>query len=160
MKSRASAGFLGTSVVQSRTLKCESGMRASRLLMAAALIGLAGVAVPTVAAAQASKPTVMGHSAEGKADCLSCHATGTEGAKAIPADHAERPNESCQLCHAKDAVIQTKDAPAYKHTSKGRTNCLMCHKDGKMKAPVTAAETHQGAMDNKFCGYCHKEATP
>jgi len=129
----------------------------SKLLMAAAAVGLAGLAFPGASSAQAKKPTVMEHSAEGRADCLSCHATATDSTKAVPEDHASRPNESCQLCHAKDAVVQTKDAPGFKHTTQGRTNCQMCHKEGKMKAPVTPAESHVGAMDNKFCGYCHQQ---
>jgi hypothetical protein len=132
-------------------------MSVSRLLAAAAIIGLVGVAVPTAASGQAKKPTVMKHSADGRADCLSCHTTATDSTKAVPADHAGRPNESCQLCHAKDATIQTKDAPGYKHTSKGRTNCLMCHNGKNAKAPATPAESHVGAMDIKYCGYCHKE---
>ena len=132
-------------------------MRVMKIVGAAALLALAGAMAPGSIAAQAKKPTVMAHSAEGRADCLSCHATATDSTKAVPADHASRPNESCQLCHAKDATVQTKDAPGYKHTSKGRTNCLMCHNGKNAKAPATPAESHVGAMDIKFCGYCHKE---
>ncbi|MBS1242084.1 MAG: hypothetical protein H6R40_1511 [Gemmatimonadetes bacterium] len=86
-------------------------MRVMKIVGAAALLALAGAMVPGSIAAQAKKPTVMAHSAEGRADCLSCHATATDSTKAVPADHASRPNESCQLCHAKDATVQTKDAP-------------------------------------------------
>lgn len=133
-------------------------MSLSRLLFAAAVIGLVGYAAPTGASAQAKKPTVMKHEAEGRTDCLKCHATATDSTKAIPADHANRPNESCQLCHAKDATVQTKDAPAFKHSTAGKTNCLMCHNGKNPKAPATPAESHKGAMDIKYCQYCHKQA--
>lgn len=131
-------------------------MRVRDVLAAVALIGLIGVVVPLTAAAQAKKPTVMAHAADGRADCLSCHATKTDSTKAVPEDHANRPNESCLLCHDKDAMVQTKDSPGFKHTAQGRTNCLMCH-NGKMKAPVAPVESHKGMTDSKFCGYCHKQ---
>jgi nitrate/TMAO reductase-like tetraheme cytochrome c subunit len=133
-------------------------MTVSRFLAAVAVLGLVGVAAPAQAGAQATKPSVSKHAAEGREDCLSCHATATDSTKAVPAEtHANRPNESCLLCHAKDAAIQTKDAPAFKHSPQGKTNCQMCHKEGKMKAPVTPAAAHPAAaMDNKTCAFCHK----
>ncbi len=44
-------------------------------------------------------PPAIPHSLEGRAECLMCHATGIAGAKAVPADHAGRANNTCQLCH-------------------------------------------------------------
>jgi len=130
----------------------------SRLILAAAVIGLVGVAMPATVVAQDKKPSVSKHGPEGREDCLSCHATATDSSKAVPAEtHANRANESCLLCHAKDAAIQTKDAKPFAHAVQGKTNCQMCHKEGKMKAPVTPAESHPAAaMDNKVCMYCHK----
>lgn len=135
-------------------------MTVSRFLAAVAVLGLVGVAVPAQAAGQATKPSVSKHAAEGREDCLSCHATATDSTKAVPAEtHANRPNESCLLCHASTAAIQTKEPASFKHSTQGKTNCQMCHKDGKMKAPVTPAESHPpAAMDNKFCLFCHKQA--
>lgn len=134
-------------------------MRVSKLVGAVALLVLAGAAVPGSLVAQAEKPTVMAHTADGRAACLTCHGTATDSTKAVPADHAGRPNESCLLCHAKDAAVQTKDSPSFKHTIQGRSNCLMCH-NGKTKAPVAPEASHPGMTDSKFCGYCHQHAAP
>ena len=138
-------------------------MRAGKMMTAAAVLGLVGAILATPAAAQAApakKPTVMAHEATGKTDCLSCHTGQVKEAKAAPADHATRPNESCQLCHAKEAAVQTKDAPHMKHTLTGKTNCLMCHSGKMPKVPAPAPATHVGITDNKFCAYCHQPAAP
>lgn len=138
-------------------------MRAGKMMTMAAVLGLVGAILATPAAAQAApakKPPVMGHPAEGKVDCLSCHKGQNKDAKPAPADHATRPNESCQLCHAKEATMQTKDAPPMKHTLTGKTNCLMCHSGKMAKVPAPAPATHVGITDNKFCAYCHLPAAP
>lgn len=51
-------------------------------------------------AAEAPPPALapgIPHSLEGRGDCLLCHSE--SGVKPVPADHAGRTNESCQLCH-------------------------------------------------------------
>ena len=86
---------------------------------------------------------------------MMCHkAEVMEAAPDAPADHAERPNETCMLCHAADAAIQTKTASAIPHDLAGKANCTMCH-SGAM--PNIPASPHEG-IDTKYCGLCHKVA--
>lgn len=136
-------------------------MRFARFITAAATLTVVGVVLPAQALAQAAtaakKPPVMTHTAEGRADCMMCHSGKMQGMKAAPADHAERPNESCAFCHAEDAAIQTKEAKAIPHTLEGKANCLMCHSGKMANIPAPPAESHldKGINDSKFCGYCH-----
>lgn len=53
-------------------------------------------ATPTVAP---SGPPPVPHSLEGRDQCLVCHGTGALGAPIIPDNHADRPNNTCLLCH-------------------------------------------------------------
>ncbi|MEE9399141.1 MAG: cytochrome c3 family protein [Dehalococcoidales bacterium] len=39
------------------------------------------------------------HEVTGREDCLLCHGEGIGGAAKVPADHAGRTNETCQVCH-------------------------------------------------------------
>lgn len=39
------------------------------------------------------------HDVAGQEDCLMCHGEGIVGAAKVPADHAGRTNDTCQLCH-------------------------------------------------------------
>ncbi len=39
------------------------------------------------------------HEVGGREDCLMCHGEGIGGAAKVPADHAGRTNDTCQLCH-------------------------------------------------------------
>ncbi len=39
------------------------------------------------------------HEVAGREDCLMCHGEGIGGAAKVPADHAGRTNDTCQLCH-------------------------------------------------------------
>jgi mono/diheme cytochrome c family protein len=47
--------------------------------------------------APAPIPSEIPHGLEGMTECLKCH--GPEGFKPVPADHAERTEDSCQICH-------------------------------------------------------------
>ncbi|MFQ6116691.1 MAG: c-type cytochrome, partial [Candidatus Bipolaricaulia bacterium] len=47
--------------------------------------------------APAPIPPEIPHGLEGMTECLKCH--GLEGIKPVPADHAERTEDSCQICH-------------------------------------------------------------
>ena len=42
-------------------------------------------------------PPEIPHGLEGMTECLKCH--GLEGIKPVPVDHAERTEDSCQICH-------------------------------------------------------------
>ena len=63
------------------------------------------------------------HPLEGRDNCLACHETGAAGAPQVPANHAGRTNEMCQLCHQQGA----EPAPSIPHTLEGRENCVECH---------------------------------
>ena len=39
------------------------------------------------------------HEVAGREDCLMCHEEGIAGGQKVPADHAGRENDTCQLCH-------------------------------------------------------------
>ncbi|MFH0847126.1 MAG: hypothetical protein V1894_03590 [Chloroflexota bacterium] len=52
-----------------------------------------GTSTSTVSASAISHPTA------GFEDCLKCHATGTSGATAVPANHSSYTNSMCTNCH-------------------------------------------------------------
>jgi hypothetical protein len=130
-------------------------MRHVRIVTLAAVALLVGLPAVAQAQAEVMKPTVVSHSVEGKAQCMMCHKVGVmEAVPDAPANHAERPNETCMWCHAADAAVQTKAAAAIPHDLAGKANCTMCH-SGAM--PNIPASPHEG-IDNKYCGLCHKVA--
>ncbi|MDH3289631.1 MAG: hypothetical protein OEO20_05055 [Gemmatimonadota bacterium] len=137
-------------------------MRFVRFITAAAALTVVGVVLPAQALAQATapakKPPVLIHTTEDRANCMMCHSGKMQGLPAAPADHAERPNESCAFCHAADAAIQTKEPKAIPHALEGQANCLMCHSGKMANIPAPPAESHldKGINDSKYCGYCHK----
>ncbi|MBI4295361.1 MAG: hypothetical protein HY669_04255 [Chloroflexi bacterium] len=49
------------------------------------------------AAPRPAGPPAIPHSVEGRAQCLLCHGQG--GLKPVPADHSDRAESVCQLCH-------------------------------------------------------------
>jgi hypothetical protein len=121
------------------------------ILVAGALL----VGLPALAKAQETKPPVVAHSLDGRAQCLMCHKAGVmEAVPDSPADHAERVNEMCLLCHAEDSPAQTAEVPAISHDLEGKSNCMMCH-SGAM--PNIPASPHEG-IETEYCGLCHKVA--
>lgn len=112
------------------------------------------------------------HSLQGRADCLACHI------ESVPASHAGRPNEACELCHSAGEipaptptpllVIQptpagpptagatpTPTVPAatgpvpIPHTLEGRSDCLLCH-------GVSLPANHTGRK-SETCTMCHAQ---
>lgn len=53
-------------------------------------------------------PPEIPHELEGRAQCLICHGEG--GLKPVPADHAGRGNDMCQLCH-RPAAVESQPKP-------------------------------------------------
>lgn len=130
----------------------------NRIVVGLGLAALAGLpasmsAQQTQQAQQANKPPAMQHTAQGRAQCLMCHGGTMPNIKAAPESHAGRANDTCLLCHAKDAAMQTAIPAATPHAVKGREQCLMCH-GGTMPNMKKVPDNHQG-IDNKNCTLCH-----
>jgi len=105
-------------------------------------------AVPATVPAASGVPKAIPHPIEGRADCLSCHAS---GAQAVPASHKGRTNETCQSCHKMDATASSKpSAKAIPHSIAGFSACLNCHASG----PQTVPSDHAGRT-NDTCQSCH-----
>ena len=103
------------------------------------------------------------HEVAGREDCLMCHEEGIAGAKQVPADHAGKANDTCQLCHeppaaeGTPALAPSPTAPALgelPHEVAGREDCLMCHEEGIGGAQQVPAD-HAGKA-NDTCQLCHK----
>ena len=106
--------------------------------------------------AQDAKPPVMSHDLEGKDNCAMCHSGAMEGIPAAPADHEGRAAETCVLCHAAEAEMQTSTAKAIPHDLAGKDNCSMCH-SGAMEGMPAVPASHEG-READTCQMCHKPA--
>jgi len=105
------------------------------------------------------------HAVAGMEKCDTCH--GPKGIQPAPADHVDRPVESCLVCHqpapgagAAPTAGQTGlgGAKAIPHgiTEATYKDCVTCHGQGKLKpGPVSHA-----AFTNESCTICHKPAPP
>jgi hypothetical protein len=92
-----------------------------------------------------SKATEIPHPVAGREDCRSCH--GMEGGQSIPADHKDRTNDTCEVCHI------AAPAPAILHPVLGHESCLTCHGEGQIvQFPIA---THKGRTD-ATCSTCHE----
>ncbi|MBI3982600.1 MAG: hypothetical protein HY337_06790 [Gemmatimonadetes bacterium] len=136
-------------------------MMRERWLIPLALVAVAVFAVDPALSqtpAAAAKPPAMKHAAAGRDNCLMCHARGVmEPVPDVPENHADRPVEACQWCHAPDAAMQTKTAQPMKHAAAGREKCMMCHNPGVMEAVPDVPADHKGRAE-KLCGLCHQAA--
>ena len=131
-------------------------MRREYWFIVAALLAMG--AAPALAQQAPTKPPVMKHAAAGRQNCLMCHNRGVMPAVPdVPENHANRPVEACQWCHAADAVMQSKTAPVVTHVSAGREKCMMCHNIGVMEAVPDVPADHKDRAEN-LCSLCHKAA--
>ncbi len=80
-------------------------------LLAVMALALALLLPFTVANAHPLTQPRIPHPLAGHTDCVSCHATGANGAPQYPADHAGRTNDMCQLCHKPAAPAAPTAAP-------------------------------------------------
>jgi hypothetical protein len=103
------------------------------------------------------------HEIAGREECDTCH--GPEGIRPYPADHAERPNESCQICHAPGPTPTPGGAQPeggsgqpnpIPHPIEGDTyqDCTTCHGAGQMKP---FPENHN-SFTSDSCTACHPAA--
>jgi len=105
-----------------------------------------------------TKTTAMPHDAEGKANCLMCHAPEImPPATDVPASHEGRASETCLMCHAPDSPMVTTGAKLTPHDTEGKDNCLMCHAAGVMPPATDVPESHEG-RGIEMCTGCHKVA--
>lgn len=97
-------------------------------------------------------PPQVPHSLAGKADCMYCHIGNTYFA--VPADHRNRPNQTCLGCHRSSETSAYANPPAIPHSVEGRDNCLLCHFMGQNGAqPIPSSHTERG---NDSCRSCHR----
>jgi len=119
--------------------------------------GLA-VALPEETQEAGVMPSQVTHPIEGRDDCRLCHETGVGGATQFPADHVDRANEVCLVCHAAASqppsaalptAAPTEAAPVTGDVTRGATlyanHCAVCHGDqgqgaGLAEAPLNSAE--------------------
>jgi len=105
-----------------------------------------------------TKTTAMPHDAEGKANCLMCHAPEImPPITDVPASHEGRASETCLMCHAPDSPMVTVGASLTPHDTEGKDNCLMCHAAGVMPPATDVPESHEG-RGIEMCTWCHKVA--
>jgi mono/diheme cytochrome c family protein len=123
--------------------------------------GLA-VALPEETREAGVMPSQVTHPVEGRDDCRLCHETGVGGAPQFPADHIDRANEVCLVCHVAAAQPAAKLAPSPTvgpapveavpvsgDAARGATlyanHCAVCHGDqgqgaGLAKEPLNSVE--------------------
>ena len=124
--------------------------------------------IPTFIAAQNRHPPIP-HPLQGFEDCLSCHETGTAGAKQIPDNHTGIKGDVCTVCH--QSSVQGEPLPGQQlqvpHAVEGYENCLDCHRQGSTappaEIPVTSPTPPGNPMiphpllDRENCLACHRE---
>ncbi len=125
------------------------------LLRTAAVLAALTLAGAGAAAAQggAAKPAPRTpHALAGKADCLSCHATGANARiTSVPAAH-KYPNTMCAACHRVAATLPPSSAHAM---DAAHTRCAVCHvANNRVNAKVPPAS--HGAYDASTCKMCHE----
>ncbi len=111
---------------------------------------------PTPTSDNGSLGAPMPHPIQGQEQCDTCH--GPSGIKPYPANHAGRPNDSCQVCHQPGPQTATSGggtAPAIPHDTAGKEQCSLCHGESGSLVPVPA--DHAGRAD-ATCTACHKLA--
>lgn len=96
------------------------------------------------------------HGVEGREDCLLCHGEGIAGAGSVPADHAGRTNNTCQICHkpsTDDGPTPPVGPQATPHEVEGQEDCLLCH--GVDMSEVVRVPADHAGTSNETCLNCH-----
>ncbi|MEK7777158.1 MAG: hypothetical protein AAB303_00845, partial [Chloroflexota bacterium] len=88
-----------TGVAGATVVPANHAGRTSNTCTACHTPGNEKTAIPTPTPPALGGPPAIPHALEGRADCLICHATGVAGASAVPANHAGRTSNTCNLCH-------------------------------------------------------------
>jgi hypothetical protein len=118
-----------------------------------------GVSLPEEtpeAEAEVSAPEVP-HTLENRSDCRLCHESGVGGAPQFPADHADRANEACLMCHSVSPTAATPGVgvapPLAPHPVVNHTDCRLCHETGLGGTPLLPAD--HDSHSNEVCLDCH-----
>lgn len=110
-------------------------LRGSLLALACWTSGIAWAQDAPRRPAQPDSPSVIPHTLEGRAACVTCH--GRAGKKPYPADHDGRPSAACLSCHvpSQSPRANVPDTPVPPHVT--NDFCFSCHgkADLKMKLP-------------------------
>jgi hypothetical protein len=103
------------------------------------------------------KPGGITHSAEGKGECLVCHAPGATPITDVTATHEGRGNETCMWCHATDSPMLTMTPLVTPHArATDETDCMRCHAPEANERATNVPATHEGRA-NGTCMWCHKK---
>lgn len=107
-------------------------------------------------------PPQVPHPLEDRTDCRLCHETGVGDAPQFPADHADRANEVCSVCHslslAEEAPATAVAPPQVPHPVENRTDCRLCHETGVGDAPEFPDD--HADRGNEVCLVCHLVVAP
>jgi len=99
-------------------------------------------------------PSQVPHPIEGRADCRLCHETGVGGATQFPADHADRTNEVCIVCHA--AVSGPTAAPTPSPTEGPTPTSAALPTAAPAEVVPAAGNVANGAtLYASHCAACH-----
>ncbi len=142
--------------------------RFERVLVA---IALGSLVILLTTAARLAQPPIP-HDLTGRQDCLACHTNGLGGAPKVPADHAGRPNETCQVCHKPGAaaapastvqptVEATAPGPAAQPTEAATSPAPTAQPTAAPAAstPATAAQPiPHDIAGHENCTQCHQPA--
>jgi hypothetical protein len=119
-------------------------------------------------------PSQVPHPIEGREDCRLCHETGVGGATQFPADHVDRSNEVCLVCHAAASqppsaalptAAPTEVVPVSGDAARGATlyanHCAVCHGDqgegaGLAEEPLNSAEFLASRSDERPASGHHR----
>jgi cytochrome c553 len=100
------------------------------------------------------EPPQVPHSMEDRTDCRLCHETGSGGAPQFPADHVDRANEVCHVCHG--AVLQTTAAPTLSPTKGPTPTSTALPSAAPTEAVPVAGDVTKGAtLYATYCAACH-----
>ena len=107
------------------------------------------------AVAQGPNPSAITHDAEGKAECLVCHAPGATPITDVTPTHEGKGNETCMWCHATDSPMLTMTPLATPHVrATDETDCMRCHAPEANENATNVPATHEGRA-NGTCFWCH-----
>jgi len=112
------------------------------------------VALPEEPREAGVMPSQVPHPIEGRDDCRLCHETGVGGAPQFPADHVDRANEVCLVCHA--AASQPTAPPTPSPTKEpAPTSAALPTATPAEVAPAAGDVSNGATLYANHCAACH-----